>query len=119
MSLILIEKLKDICVESEFVGKSRHASAIVYKNTILSTGKNKLKSHPKMKEFQDNPERIFLHAEMDAIVKCINRYGLEILKKSDLYVVRLGRKGQLLNSKPCDGCESAINFYGLKNVYHS
>jgi deoxycytidylate deaminase len=101
------------------IRSSRHSAAIVWRDKILAIGHNKLKSHPIMQKFNDNPEMIFLHAEMDAIVKTINRYGSEILSECSIYVMRVGKRNQICNSKPCEGCQKAIDAFGIKDVFWS
>lgn len=113
-----IKFLVELAKSSDFVGKSKHASCVVYKNRIIGYGTNQLKSHPIMLDFFPE-EKIFLHAEISSIIHSINNCGIEILKKSDLYVIRLGRKDKILNSDPCEGCMRAIKFYDLKKVIHS
>jgi len=51
------------------VRSSRHAAIITYKGNTISWGVNRYKTHPIMLQYQRNEQAIFLHAEMDAIVK--------------------------------------------------
>ena len=104
---------------ADVVKSSYHAAAVVYKGRILAVGLNKRKTHPTMKKFQKNhrPNRIYLHAEVDAIIRTINLHGEEILKSSDLYVLRTTKSGKIGTSEPCNGCRDTINFYQLKHVY--
>lgn len=97
-------------------GGSRHAAAIVCKNRIISIGTNKLKSHPMMAEFSGHPEKIWLHAEIDAIIKAINIVGVDFLKNCDLKVVRLDIYDRLALSKPCEICRKAIEHFNIKSV---
>ena len=112
--LIEVANTQAVCIAS-----SKHASCIVHKKRILSFGWNKKKSHPICVEHQDNPERIFLHAEMDAIVRAVNLYGSDILSDSDLYVLRVTKGGRLGYSKPCNGCMSVIRSFKIRNVFWS
>jgi deoxycytidylate deaminase len=95
----------------------RHAAAIVYKKQILSIGRNQLKTHPIMLKYQTDKYKIYLHAEIDAIIKTINQYGSDVLKRCDLYVMRLTGGGNIGMSKPCQGCQKAIDAFGIKGVY--
>lgn len=72
-----------------------------------------------MARYQPNDKRIYLHAEMDAIIRTINNHGVEILKECDLHVIRLTKGNKLGMSKPCPGCQEAIKAFGIKNVYWS
>jgi deoxycytidylate deaminase len=98
------------------VRSSRHAAAIVYKGQILSFGLNSMKTHPIMWKFGRNKEAIYLHAEIDAIVRCINKYGTVVLPKSTLYVVRINKAGKIVHSKPCSGCQRAIESFNIQKV---
>lgn len=59
------------------------------------------------------------HAEAEALKK------LRIQKKSDIYiiVIRVGKNGDLLNSKPCSKCVKLFNqaskFYNIKEIWYS
>lgn len=111
--------MKQLAEDSEPVGGSNHVALIVYKKNILSFGQNRLKSHPLQKQFSDHPEKIYLHAEMESIIRAIREVDEDILRKSTMYVARFGRSGRQLNSKPCDGCQKAIEFYQIKKVIHT
>jgi tRNA(Arg) A34 adenosine deaminase TadA len=104
---------------AEMVRSSRHAAAIVCKGQVLGWGVNSLKTHPIMITYGRNAEAIYLHAEIDAMVRCINTYGSDILAKSTLYVLRINKKGELAYSEPCSGCKKAIKAFSIKRVYHS
>jgi tRNA(Arg) A34 adenosine deaminase TadA len=106
-------------VHAHMVRSSRHAAAIVYKGQVLGHGLNSLKTHPIMRKYGRNADAIYLHAELDAIVRTINTYGSDILSKSTLYVGRINKKGELAYSEPCSGCKKAIKAFDIKKVYHS
>jgi deoxycytidylate deaminase len=95
----------------------RHSAAIVYKKKVLSIGCNQIKTHPLMLKYQTDEHKIHLHAEIDAIIKAINLHGSEILKRCELYVLRLTGGGNVGHSKPCRGCQKAIDAFGFKGVY--
>lgn len=81
------------------------------------TGNNKYKSHPLMQEFNpDNLEKIYLHAEIDCIIRGINLFGVEWLKECSLYVLRIRKDGKIGNSKPCKGCMRAIEAFDIGEV---
>lgn len=108
--------------EAEFafmVQTSRHAAAIVFKNKVIAVGRNGLKTHPIMKKFGRNKHSIYLHAEMDAIVRTINLYGVDILSRCSLYVLRINKEGKVRSSCPCYGCSKAIDFFKIPTVYHT
>lgn len=112
---VLTEHAKDL----RPIRGSRHAAAIVYKKRIISIGHNSLKTHPMMLEYGRRKGSLFLHAEIDAIIKALKSFGPEILTKCDIYVLRLTRGIRRGNSKPCEGCQRAIDAFGFKGVYHT
>jgi len=72
-----------------------------------------------MQRFCKHPEAVWLHAEIDCIVKVVNRYGTEALKDSELYVARVLKDGSLANSQPCEGCQRAIEAFQIKRVFYT
>ena len=111
--------LVNTAITSEVFSGSRHAAAITHKKRVVSTGINRKKTHPLMLEYGRNDESIYLHAEIDAIVKAINMHGVEFLKDCSLYVLRISRAEEIMPSKPCKGCQKAIKAFGIKNVYYT
>ena len=103
---------------SDLVKSSRHAAAVVYKKRILSIGHNsRIKTHPIEMKFQTRPGAIYLHAEKDAIIRAMNRFGDEILKECSLYVLRVFKNGEIGNSRPCESCQDFIKAVKIKHVY--
>ena len=111
--------LKDESRNADRVKSSYHAAAIVYKKRILSIGLNRRKTHPLMTKYNSRSGQIFLHSEVDAIIKTINLYGQDILKECSLYVLRTTKSGKIGYSKPCSSCQQHIDFYGIKKVFWS
>ena len=97
--------------------QTQNITAIIFdkKGKILSVGKNSyIKTHPMQAKHAHKvglPEKIFLHAEMDAIIKCRN-----MSKAHKIVVTRVTRNGKYGNAKPCPVCKSAIKEAGIKNV---
>ena len=113
----LLHEIADNATTS--VRSSRHAAAICYKGAVLSYGVNSYKTHPMMLLYGKNEESIFLHAEIDALVRAISGYGADLLKDCSLYVLRLNKKGEVAPSCPCSGCQKAIEAFQIKKVYHT
>ncbi len=87
----------------------KFGAVLAQKNTIISHGWNKLKTHPK----STHPWK-HIHAEMDAIFKAKgNTVG------ATLYVTRVSTKGNLNNSKPCCFCMALIIASGIKKVFYT
>lgn len=85
-------------------------TAIIKKNRVISTGYNKLKTHPSAK----NPFSM-THAELD----CILGVSKEDLLGSDIYVFRQQSNGNIACSKPCKHCQQLILSAGIKNVFYT
>jgi deoxycytidylate deaminase len=95
-------------------------SAVIYdkRGRVLSVGKNSyVKTHPIQAEHArraGEPHKIYLHAEIDAIIRCAN------LKKAHKIVVfRFDENGSPANARPCCICEGAIKEAGIKNIEHT
>lgn len=100
----------------ERIGGSKHCAAVVYKNRVISLGRNQLKTHPLMRSFQSTSYKIYLHAEIDAIQKAIRMHDESFLRDCEMYVLRITRGGNIGYSKPCVGCQRAITNYGFRKV---
>ena len=94
--------------------------AIIYdkRGKILSIGENSyVKTHPMQAKYAQKvglPDKIFLHAEMHAIVKC-----KDLSKAHKIVVMRFDESGKPANAKPCPICRSAIEASGIKVVEHT
>jgi deoxycytidylate deaminase len=97
--------------------QTQHITAVIYdkKGRVLSVGKNSyVKTHPQQARHArivGLPEKIFLHAEMDAIIRC-----RDLSRAHKITVARITRKGKYGNAKPCLVCQSAIKEAGIKQV---
>ena len=95
-------------------------SAIIYdkRGRVLAVGKNSYtKSHPTMAHYAslyNEPHKIFLHAEVDAILKC-----KDLKKAHKIFVSRVNKSGEYLLAKPCRICQSAIEAAGIKIIEHT
>jgi deoxycytidylate deaminase len=95
----------------------QNITAIIYdkKGRVLSVGRNSyLKTHPtqaKLAKKAGLPEKIYLHAEVDAIIKCKN-----LSKAHKIFVSRVDHKGKTRLAKPCPVCQSAIKQAHIKEI---
>ena len=106
------------------VGAAKVAAAVLYKGRVVAIGVCRYKSHPYQKQFGRNPHSIYLHAEVDALIKAKRRLTPNELARSTLLVVRVKRSGSggpfiPGNAKPCEGCQRAIRELGVKNVIYT
>lgn len=97
--------------------QTQDITAIIYdkKGKVLSLGRNSyVKTHPKQAKHAHKvglPEKIYLHAEIDAIIRC-----RDLSKAYKIVVSRITKKGKYGNAKPCPVCQSAIKEAGIRNV---
>lgn len=84
------------------------------KNKILSVGVNSYtKTHPLQAHHATlcgKQHKIFLHAEIAALVKCKNKKPYRIV------IERYNKNGKPMMAKPCEVCQSAIEKAGIKVV---
>jgi Cytidine and deoxycytidylate deaminase zinc-binding region len=93
-----------------------HIAFLVKCGKIVYIGTNSCKSHPKTLEFAyRNHQMVGLHAELAVCMKS----GKEDLQNYELIVLRIDRRGNLNNSRPCCGCQSVIKQFNIHNVYYS
>ena len=82
------------------------------KGNVLSIGENNYKkSHPYMAKMAiacGEKEKIFLHAEIAAIVKC-----KELKKAVNIFIYRIRNNGDIELANPCKICGKAIRLLGL------
>jgi len=74
----------------------KHASIIIYKNTIVSAGVNRAKTHPLAQKYG----YMFgeMHSELDAVRRIKPQSGLILIN------YRMNRFLEYRNSKPCCKC---------------
>lgn len=107
-----IQTATKIARETRHDMRSLHVSLISNKRKILAIGVNKRRTHSKAPQTEHGR---FLHAEVASIINC----DRGALKGSHMYVVRIGKRGDLRMSKPCKFCQAAIMKAGIKVVYYS
>jgi len=109
------------------VAHAKIAAALVYKGEIISIGICSYKTHPLQKQYGRNPMSVFLHAEIDALIKGQKRIesrGIP-LKKCTMYVARVKRASSFATdyisglAKPCEGCMKALTEAGIVNVVYT
>jgi len=91
-------------------------AVLAYRNRVVAVGQNSTKSHPLAAKYSKNEKAICLHAEIDAIKNALKVVDVEDLNKMTLYVARVKRTGLIGNAKPCNGCQRAIETFGIGSV---
>ena len=99
----------------------QNITAIIYdkRGRVISFGKNSyIKTHPLQALYAEKngcPEKIYLHAEMDAIIRC-----QDLSKAHRILVTRISTAGNYMNAKPCKICADAISsLTGIKIIDHT
>lgn len=90
-------------------GEFRHGAALMDGARVVSAGFNSYKTHPLL---ADKTEFPYLHAEQHAMFK----YGLDNCTGLELFVLRVGKQGDIYMSRPCDVCQHFIKEAGLSRV---
>jgi deoxycytidylate deaminase len=112
--------IMDLAIKVAESSQSRKkvGALLLQKNKVITQAVNQdTKSHPIQAKFAHMVglhEKIYLHAEMSALVRC----------KSDadtIVVVRLGGHSghELRNAKPCPICQLAIKEFGVEHIYYT
>lgn len=101
--------------------KTRHElTAVIYdrKGNVLSVGKNSyIKTHPLQAihaKLTGNDNKIYLHAEIHAIVKL-----KDLTNAYKIFVSRWDKKGTPRIANPCPVCLSAIRATGIEIIEHT
>jgi deoxycytidylate deaminase len=93
------------------------AMAYDKRGRLVSVGMNSyVKTHPlqaKIAAEVGAPEKIYIHAELDALIKA---RGKAVYK---LVVVRVDKKGRYVNAEPCHVCKRAIKIFNVKHIKHT
>jgi tRNA(Arg) A34 adenosine deaminase TadA len=99
-----------------FNNKNKTGAIIVYKDRIIASGSNSPKTHPLARTYSKHPEAIYLHAEIDAIIKASRSLTSTEFKHSSIYIARVRRDNTCGISKPCNGCTAAIAHFNFAIV---
>jgi tRNA(Arg) A34 adenosine deaminase TadA len=93
------------------------AHAFDARGRLLAVATNSYKkTHPLQKFFAEKVghcERIFLHAEISALLRCKDK------RPHTLKVWRYGMDGELRLARPCPVCMEAIKAFGVSNIWYS
>jgi hypothetical protein len=93
-----------------------HIAFLIRCGKIVHIGTNSCKSHPEtLKYAYKDHQKVGIHAELSVCMKS----GKENLKDYSMVVLRVDRKGNLANSKPCCGCQSVIKQFNVGEVWYS
>jgi deoxycytidylate deaminase len=92
------------------IRKSWTIAIIVRGNRIICISRN-TRRLPLKSTGKDSKKMYSYHAEYNALKR------VKYAEGSDMYVVRLLKRGGFANAKPCINCQKIINSKGIKRVF--
>ena len=84
--------------------------------SVINTSANKNSYVPYGNRFR---KRDCGHATHHAELGCILGLDRSVTKGATIYVVRIGKRGDLKLSKPCDMCREVLQHVGVKKVVYT
>ena len=115
----MFERIASLAAAQSPVFRSKHAAGLVYRGRLLAVGFNRPKTHPKAAQYSKHEEAIYLHAELDCLLRGVQRYGLQKVSRCTMFVARVLQNGSLGSSCPCEGCERALRTFNVKKVWYT
>lgn len=99
--------------------KGKRFAATICKDGIFTPyGVNSYKTSPLQLKYAENPFKIYLHAEIEALSRATRKCGGDV-EGATAFVIRLSADGKLASAKPCSGCMAALTAFGIKEVCYS
>jgi deoxycytidylate deaminase len=117
--IVYMQFLYHMTLPNSPVGHAKIGACIVYKKRIISYGFNQKKSHTLQAKYADNKERIYLHAEIDAVRKSLYFLKPVQLEKATIYVLRIMASLHTGLAKPCNGCHRFLNHFNIPHIYYT
>jgi tRNA(Arg) A34 adenosine deaminase TadA len=112
------ENIYDFAIETAKTSPSKKqvGAILLNKNKVVTAATNlETKSHPIQAKFAERvglKEKIYLHAEIAALVKCKEEVDTII-------VARVNPQGKIRMSKPCPICQLALNEAGISKIHYT
>jgi deoxycytidylate deaminase len=95
----------------------RHTSVLVYKNRIVSIGVNSYKKTHPIAWQRGRNSWCFVHSEVASLAAY--RGLVSDLRHCTMYNVRVGVRGDIQLSKPCQNCTKVMIAFGLRRVAYT
>jgi tRNA(Arg) A34 adenosine deaminase TadA len=96
--------------------KKQVGALLLSKNKVIVSATNlETKSHPLQAKFAERvglKEKIYLHAEIAALVKCRD-------EADTIIVARVNPQGKLRMARPCPICELALKEAGITHIHYT
>lgn len=115
---MISDNLYDLAIETakSSPSKKQVGAILLNKNRVVATATNlESKSHPLQARFAERVglgEKIYLHAEIAALVKCREECDTII-------VARVNPQHKLRMAKPCPICSLALKEAGISNIHYT
>ena len=109
-----LELARRVAHQSIFDGP-RHGAVLARGSSVINVSENKNNFCSFGRRFRKcdiQPGHSTVHAELGSILGV----GRNKTEGADVYVARIGKKGDFKMSKPCPMCESALRHVGAKRV---
>lgn len=111
------DKMVDLAVK-EALNNNYHrfrlAAVLCSRSGSVVVGYNKSKSHPLQYRFTGDTNKIYLHAEIDALVRA-SQMGINI-HYSRIFIARVLKDGSRALAKPCKYCWKALLHFGVAEI---
>lgn len=119
MSFCLLPKAKR-CRSSK--NKFFHFAFGYHKSKLLAIGQNNpektnAKAFRLANRFNVPNDHPYLHAETDLISRLWGKYYID--SSLSIVIIRLNKRGEIRNSKPCAKCSKILDSLGINKVYWS
>jgi deoxycytidylate deaminase len=95
--------------------KNSHVAFLIRSGIIEKIGTNKKRTHPETRKHPYHEGFVGIHAELD----CLLKMDKEDLSDYNMLVIRVDNNGKLNMSKPCEGCQSLLQQFNIKEVWYS
>ncbi len=112
-----MELARRVAQQSTFDGP-RHGAVLVRGTSVINVSENKSNFCSFGRRFRKcdiQPGHSTVHAELGSILGIDRR----VTEGADVYVARVGKKGDFKMSKPCPMCESALRHVGVRRVIYT
>lgn len=119
------EIAKQISLMSDFPTVKIGCIIVKNKKTIVSSGFNKTKTHPKQYRLNKickcgthKEENSFVHAEIDALENGRFRF-VDLDDRYEIYLFRQDKNGKLANCRPCASCMSELIKRNITTIHYT
>ena len=118
-----VKGIREIAIEaalSNTIQKlPRMGAALITLEGDIFVGRNQLKTHPLQASFGNRfgkPKSIFLHAEIDCLIKAMRVYPAGANTLRAIWVARVSKTNYVRLAKPCNVCMKALLHFGVKDI---